>query len=57
MSLRHYVAMDRNPEQGCMIQNSSDGMRGIITQLKLVQPAHMALAVGKAARVAVAEAD
>ena len=32
-----YIAIDRNTEKNCEIQNSSDGISGIIMQLKLVK--------------------
>jgi Transposase IS4 len=37
MGLPHYVAMDRKPEHGCEIQNSCDGMSGIMLRLRLVK--------------------
>ena len=30
-------AIDRNPENGCEIQNAADGVSGIIMRLKLCQ--------------------
>ena len=33
--LPQYIAIDRNPENGCEIQNDADGIFGIITQLKI----------------------
>ena len=35
--LPQYIAIDRNPENGCEIQNATDGVSGIIMQLKLVK--------------------
>ena len=32
-----YIAIDRNPENGCEIQNADDGVSGIMIQLKLVK--------------------
>ena len=32
-----YVAIERKPEDGCEIQNSCDGVSGIMMQLKLVK--------------------
>ena len=39
LGLPHYVAMDRKPENGCEIQNSCDGISGIMMRLKLVKSA------------------
>ena len=39
MGLPHHVAMDRKPEHGCEIQNSCDGISGIMMRLKLVKSA------------------
>jgi len=35
--LPHYVAIDRNPENGCEIQDSCCGINGIMTRLKVVK--------------------
>ena len=35
--LPQYIAIDRNPENGCEIQNTADGVSGIMIQLKLVK--------------------
>ena len=35
--LTQYIAIDRKPENGCEIQNASDGVSGIMIQLKLVK--------------------
>ena len=35
--LPQYIEIDRKPENGCEIQNSSDGVSGKIMQLKLVK--------------------
>ena len=34
--LPQYIAIDRNLENGCEIQNASDGFSGILMQLKIV---------------------
>jgi hypothetical protein len=36
IGLPHYVAIDRKPDSGCEIQNSSCGRSGVMLQLKLV---------------------
>ena len=38
--LLQYIAIDRNPENGCEIQNATDGVSGIIMQLKLVKTSY-----------------
>ena len=35
--LPQYIEIDRNPENGCEIQNAADGVYGIMVQLKLVK--------------------
>ena len=35
--LPQYIAIDRNPENGCEIQNADVGVSGIMIQLKLVK--------------------
>ena len=35
--LPQYIAFDRNPENGCEIQNSAGGFSGIMMHLKLVK--------------------
>ena len=37
--LPQYVAMERKPENGCEIQNSADGVSGVMMRLKLVKTA------------------
>ena len=32
-----YIAIDRNPENGCEIQNAADGFSGIIMKMNLVK--------------------
>ena len=39
MGLPHYVAMDRKPENGCELQNSADGVSGVMMRLKLAKTA------------------
>ena len=39
MGLPHYVAMDCKPENGCELQNSVDGISGIMMHLKLAKTA------------------
>ena len=36
-NLPQYIVIDRKPENGCGIQNTADGVSGIIMQLKLCQ--------------------
>jgi Transposase IS4 len=36
VGLPHYVAIDRKPENGCELQNSSCGQSGVMLRLKLV---------------------
>ena len=36
-SFLQYIAIDRNPENCCEIQNAADGVSGIMMQLKLVK--------------------
>ena len=35
--LPQYIAIDRNPENVCEIQNANDGVSGIMMQLKIVK--------------------
>ena len=56
MGLPHYVAMDRKPEHGCEIQNSCDGISGIMMRLKLVKSAAME-AINAEQRTAAAAAE
>jgi Transposase IS4 len=56
MGLPHYVMMDRKPEHGCEIQNSCDGLSGIMMRLKLVKSAAME-AQSAEQRMAVAAAE
>jgi hypothetical protein len=37
MGLPHYLAIDRNPDNGCKIQASGCGKRGVMLQLKVVK--------------------
>ena len=39
IGLPMYVAIDRNPENGCEIQNAADGKSGIMLCLRLVTTA------------------
>ena len=57
MSLPHYVAMDRKPEHGCEIQNSCDGLSGIMLRLKLVKLQHAEEAITAEQHQAAAAAD
>ena len=35
--LPQYIVIDRNPENGCEVQNDADGVSGITMQLNLVK--------------------